>query len=183
MICALSKWFISSSLDSNKKIPGFVRNHLSKCGSCRQFLQFSQTLEDQAAKDAATVIQKTQVSLVGRMKRKAFLKPEPRKRYRLGRPLIPALSLSLVAVLVVLFFVFRPNPSPAPTPVPGSSVLAPYESFLFGRDSNPGGSLKNLASQMESPFETEWQSIQKKVKSAADSLKSRLDLKIEKREN
>ena len=183
MICSLSKWFISSSMDTGKKMPGFVRKHVSKCVSCREFLQFSQTLEDQAAWDAAAIIQKTQDALAGRIKRKAFLNQEPRKRYRRGRPLIPAASVALAAILVIIFFVVRQNPSPSPTPIPGSSVLTAYESFLFGRDSNPGGSLKNLASQMESPFGTEWQSIQKKVKSAADNLRSRFNLKIEKREN
>ena len=183
MICSLSKWLISRSMDADKKMPGFVRNHLSKCGSCREFLKFSQTLEEQAARDAAPIIQKTQESLAGRMKRKAFLNQESRKRHRLVWPLVPAASLALAAILIVVFFVARPNPSPPSTPVQGSSVLTAYESFLFGRDSNPGGSLKNLASQMESPFGTEWQSIQKKVKSAADNLRSRFNLKIEKREN
>ncbi len=183
MICTLSKWFISSSLDSNKEVPGFVRNHLKKCGSCREFLQFSQTLEEKAALDAAAVIRETPDSVLYKVKPIAFKPPQPQAKSRLGRTLVPVVSISMVAILITLFVVIRPSQSP-PVQLNGEqSILTGGDFFLFGKDSTPGESLQSLASQLESPFDTEWLSLKNAVKSATDRLSSRLNLKIEKRGN
>ena len=183
MICALSKWFISSSLDSDKEIPGFVRNHLKKCGSCREFLQFSQTLEKKAALDAASVIRETPDSVLDKVKQTVFKPPQPQVKSRLRRTLVPVVSISMAVILITIFVVFRPSQSPSPQLKGGLSLLTGGDSFLFGGDSTPGESLQSLASQLESPFDREWLSLKNAVKSASDRLSSRLDLKIEKQGN
>lgn len=183
MICALTKWFISNSLDSDKEVPGFVRNHLKKCGSCRAFLQFSQTLEEKAALDAASVIRETPDSVLDKVKPTVFKPPQPQVKSRRRRTLVPVVSISMAAILIILFVVFRPSQSP-PAQLNGEqSILSGGDFFLFGKDSTPGESLQSLASQLESPFDTEWLSLKNAVKSATDRLSSRLDLKIEKRGN
>ena len=183
MICTLSKWFISSSLDSNKEVPGFVRNHTKKCGSCREFLQFSQTLEEKAALDAAAVIRETPDSILDKVKPTVFMEPQPQARSRLPRTLVPVISISMAAILITILVVFKPSQSPPLQLNKGLSLLTGVDSFLFGRDSTPGGALQSLASQMESPYDTEWLSLKNAVRSAANHLSSRLDLKIEERGN
>ncbi len=74
---------------------------------------------------------------------------QKRQTRRRPRKLIPAISVSLTAFL------------------------------MFGRNALPGGTLQKLASQIESPYETEWNSLKKIVKSTAEHLKAQLDLKIE----
>ena len=183
MICTLSKWFISSSLDSAKKIPGFVRNHLKKCGSCREFLNFSQTLEEKAALDAATVIRETPDSVLDKVKQTVLKPPQLQAKSRLPRTLVPVISISMAALLITIFVVFKPSQSPPPQLNGGLSLLTGSDSFLFEKGSTPGESLQSLASQLETPYDTEWLSLKNAAKSAADHLFSRLDLKIEEQGN
>ena len=178
MICVLSKWRISSSLDSGKEIPGYVRNHLKKCRSCREFYQFSQTLEEKAASDAASVIRETPDSVLDKIKSTVFTHPQPQAKSKRLRFLVPVVSISVAAVLITVFVFFRPDQSPPPQPGGGLSLLTGADSVLFGRDSTPGESVQNLASQLESPYDTEWLSLKNAVKSATDHLSSRIDLKI-----
>ncbi len=89
----------------------------------------------------------------------------------------------MAAILITLFVVFMPSQSPPPQLNGGLSLLTGNDSFLFERGSTPGGSLQNLASQLESPYNTEWLSLKNAAKSAADHLFSRIDLKIEKQGN
>ena len=183
MICSLSKWFISGSVDSNKEVPRFIQNHIIKCDSCREFLLFSQVLEDKAAKDAASIFQEIPDSFMEKVKATRFQQAQSQAKPRLKRTLIPTVSVAMAAIVIVLFIVFSPNQSSPPPLKTQSSILTGGDSFLFGRDSTPGGSLQNLASQLESPFGAEWMSLKNAVKSATDGLTNRLDLRIEKREN
>lgn len=183
MICALSKWFISRSLDLDKEVPGFVRNHLKKCDSCREFLQFSQTLEEKAALDASSVIRETPDSVLDKVKPTVFKPPRPQAKSRLRQTLVPVVSISMAAILITIFVLFRPSQSPPPQLNEGLSLLTEGDSFLFGKDSTPRESLQSLASQLESPFDREWLSLKNAVKSASDRLSSRLDLKIEQQGN
>jgi hypothetical protein len=81
----------------------------------------------------------------------------------------------MAAILIFVFFLTNSSQAP-PTPLRDD----PF--FLFGRDSIPGGRLQNLVSQIESPYETEWLSLKKSVKSASEHLTSRLKIEIGKNE-
>jgi hypothetical protein len=169
MICFISKWLISGALDSHRAIPGFLRPHINRCVSCRDFIQISQTLEKRAVKDAQFIIKKTPDSLLEKVKEQPF-QPVEQKRQTWGpRKLIPVVSVSLAAILLAVFLLFQPSKAPS---------LGMNSLFMFGRDLLPGGTIQRLASQIESPYDAEWNSLKKNVKSAADHLRAQLDLKI-----
>jgi len=172
MICFISKWLISGAFDSHRAIPGFLRPHINRCAACRNFIHLSRTLEKRAAEDALLIIRETPVSLQEKVKAKPF-QPVEQKR-QIWRPikLIPVVSVSVAAILLAVFLLFQPSQAPSPS-------LGMDSFFMFGRDSLPGGTLQKLASQIESPYDAEWNSLKKNVKSAADHLRAQLDLKIE----
>jgi len=172
MICSISKWLISCAFDSHREVPGFLRPHINRCVSCRDFFHLSRTLEKRAAEDAQRVIQRTPDSLLEKVKSQSFRSVEQKRQYWGPRKLIPVVSVSLAAILLAVFLLFQP--SQAPSPSQGMDSF-----FMFGRDSLRGGILQKLASQIESPYDAEWNSLKKNVKSAADHLSAQLDLRIE----
>jgi len=172
MICSISKWLISGAFDSHREVPGFLRPHINRCDSCRDFFHISRTLEKRAAEDARIVIQETPDSLLEKVKAQP-IQPIEQKRYNWGpRKLIPVVSTSLAVVLLVVFLLFQPSRTPSP-----STGMDSF--FMFGRNSLPGETIQKLASQIESPYDTEWNSLKKNVKSAADHLRAQLDFKLE----
>ncbi len=171
MICSISKWLISGAFDSHRAIPSFLQPHISRCASCQEFIQFSQTLERRASEDSQHVIQEIPDSLLDRVKAQPIQLIEQEKQTWGPRKLIPIASVSLAAILIAVFLFFQPSRTPS------SRGMDSF--FMFGRDSLPGGSLQKLASQVESPYDAEWNSIKKSVKSAAENLKAQLDLKAE----
>jgi len=172
MICSISQWLISGAFDSHKEVPGFLRPHINRCAACRDFVQLTQTLEQQAANDAQVIIQKTPNLLQERIKSQPIQSIEQEKQTWM-RPLklIPTVSFSLAAILLAVFLVFQPFKDPSP-----SQRMDPF--LMFGKTSLPEGTLQKLASQIESPYEAEWNSLKKNVKSAAERLSSQLDLKF-----
>ncbi len=172
MICSISKWLISGAFDSHREVPGFLRPHINRCVSCRDFFHFSKTLEKRAAEDARFIIQETPDSLQEKVKSPPS-QPVEQKRQNWGpRKLVPVISVSMAAILFAVFLLFQPSRAPSP-----STGLDSF--FMFGKNSLPGGTLQKLASQIESPYDAEWNSLKKNVKSAVDHLRAQLDLKIE----
>ncbi len=173
MICSISKWLISGAFDSHREVPGFLRSHIHRCASCRNFFHLSRTLEKRAAEDARLIIQETPDSLLEKVKSQP-IHPVGQKRqtWRRPRKLIPVVSVSLAAILLAAFLLFLPSQAPSPS-------LNLDSFFIFGRNSLPEGTLQKLASQIESPYDTEWNSLKKNVKSAANHLIAQLDFKIE----
>ncbi len=172
MICSISKWLISGALDSHREVPGFLRSHINRCASCRDFIHLSQTLEKRAAEDAKFVMKETPDSLQEKVKTRPFQQVEQKRQtWRRPRKLIPVVSVSLAAILFAVFLLFQPFQTPSPS-------LGTDSFFMFGRDSLPGGTLQKLASQIEAPYDAEWNSLKKNVKSAAEQLRAHLDFKI-----
>ncbi len=171
MICSISKWLISGAFDSHREVPGFLRPHINRCVSCRDFFHLSRTLEKRAAEDARFIIQETPDSLQEKVKSPPS-QPVEQKRQNWGpRKLIPVVSVSMGAVLLAVFLLFQPSRAPSPS-------LGLDSFFMFGKNSLPGGTLQKLASQIESPYDAEWNSIKKNIKSAANLLSAQLDFKI-----
>jgi len=171
MICSISKWLISGAIDSHREVPGFLRPHIHRCASCQDFIHLSQTLEKRAAEDAKFVIKETPDSLQENVKTRPFQTVEQKRQtWRRPHKLIPVVSVSLAAFLLAVFLLIQPSQTP-------SSSLSMDSFLMFGRNSLPGGTLQKLASQIESPYETEWNSLTKNVKSAADHLSTQLDIK------
>jgi len=172
MICSISKWLISGAFDSHREVPGFLRSHIHRCASCRNFIQFSRTLEKRAAEDARFIIQETPDSLQEKVKSQPIHPVEQKRQNWRSRKLIPVVSVSLATTLLAVFLLFLPSQAPSPS-------LGLDSFFMFGRNSLLGETLQKLASQIESPYDAEWNSLKKNVKSAADYLRTQLDLKIE----
>ncbi len=172
MICLISKWLISGAFDSHREVPGFLRPHIHRCVSCRDFFHLSRTLEKRAAEDARFIIQETPESLLEKVKSLPSRPVEQKKHSRGPRKLIPVFSVSLAAILLAVFLLFQPFRTPSP-PVGLDSFI------MFGRASLPEGTLLKLASQIESPYDTEWNSLKKNITSAANYLRTQLDFKIE----
>ncbi|MEE8376926.1 MAG: hypothetical protein V3R45_01015 [Candidatus Aminicenantaceae bacterium] len=171
MICSISKWLISGAFDSHRDVPGFLRPHINRCGSCRDFFHLSRTLEKRAAEDARLIIQETPDSLLEKVKSQSF-RPVEQKKHNWGlHKLIPVVSVSIAAILLAVFLLFQPSRTPSP------SIDLDFF-FMFGRNSLPGGTLQKLASQIESPYDTEWNSLKKNITSAANYLRAQLDFKI-----
>ncbi|MFC2160059.1 hypothetical protein ACFLRW_01045 [Acidobacteriota bacterium] len=173
MICSILKWLISGAIDSHKAIPGFLRPHINRCSSCRDFVRLSQTLEKQASEDAKIIMSETPDTLLEKVKTQQLQTIEQNgQTLRQPRLLIPAVSVSLAAIILAVFLIFQP--ANVPSPPLGMDAL-----LMFGKTSLPEGTLQKLASQIESPYDAEWNSLKKHVKTAAEHLKTQLDFKIE----
>ncbi len=173
MICSISKWLISSAFDSHRDVPGFLHPHINRCVSCRDFSHLSRTLEKRAADDARFIVDKTPDSLLEKVKTQPLrVVEQERQTWRGPRKLIPAVSVAMTAILLAVFLLFQPSRTPSPS-------LGQNAFFMFGRASLPGVTLQKLASQIESPYDAEWSSLIKNIKSAADHLSAQIDFRIE----
>lgn len=171
MICSISKWLISGAFDSHREVPGFLRPHINRCVSCRDFFHLSRTLETRAAEDARFIINETPDSLLEKVKSQPFQPVEQKKHSWGPRKLIPVVSVSMAAILLAVFLLFQPSRTPSPS-------IGLNSFFMFGKNSLPGGTLQKLASQIESPYDAEWNSLKKNITSAANHLRAQLDFKI-----
>ena len=175
MICLLSKWFVSNASDKNKTIPRFAQNHLKHCRSCQEFYMLARDLDLNAASEAQPVIKKTPLTLFEKVNSQPadFISGDVGPK--LKKKLIPVLSVSAALSAVVLFSVFVLLP-PKQAPFPPTNENF---SFLFSRDSLPGGTLQKLATQINSPFDEEWIRLRKAMQSASRYLTGQLNLKID----
>ncbi|MCJ7580383.1 MAG: hypothetical protein MUP98_07595 [Candidatus Aminicenantes bacterium] len=171
MICSISKWLISGAVDSHREVPGFLRPHINRCVSCRDFIHLTQTLEKRAAEDAQFIINETPDSLQTKVKTQPLHSVEQKRpTWRRPHTLIPIVSVSFAAILLVVFLVFQPSQVPSPS--------SGMDAFLtFGSSSLPEGTLLKLASQIEFSYDAEWNNLKKNVESAAKNLRAQLDFK------
>lgn len=175
MICQLTKWFVSNASDRNRALPKFARSHLHRCPSCQEFYRITNDLDKHAASEARSILRQTPPVLIHRLK---DLPPAHIRRENLSqsrRKLLPILSVSAAFSAVVLFSLFILIPQKQ-APLPPSNENF---SFLFSRDSLPGGTLQKLATQVNTPFNTEWIRLRNAVQSASRYLTDQLTLKIE----
>lgn len=173
MICSISKLLISGAVDSHRAIPEFLRLHINRCAACQDFIHLSQTLEKRAGDDAQFIINEIPDSLQEKVKTQPLQQVEQkRSTWRRPRTLIPIVSVSFAVILFVVFLVFQPPQTTSPP-------LGMDSFFMFGRASLPEGTLQKLASQIESPYDAEWNSLKKNVESAAKNLRAQLDFKRE----
>lgn len=175
MICLLSKWFVSNASDKNKTIPKFAQNHLKNCRSCQEFFTLTRELDLYAASEVQPVIKKTPFSLFEKVKSQPadFIGGDAGPKMK--KKLIPVLTVSVALSAVVLFSIFVLFPTKQ-TPLPPTNENF---SFLFSRDSLPGGTLQKLATQVNTPFNEEWIRLRKAMQSASRYLTSQINLKIE----
>jgi|GEM_PF-1664004 len=167
MKCGIVRWLAASARD----LPRPVQRHLARCPSCRDYVRVTRALAETARRDAPAYLETVPPPKSGGFVDKARTEAKPGTSFRLvyRRMWIPAsvaAGLGLVALLV-----FRPGTNP-----PGvrwGQVVAPLENLPAA-----GEAVWNLAVEMESPLEREFESLRKAVTSAAQVLEAGLDLRM-----
>ena len=174
MFCMITKWFISRSLDTGKKLPGFVTHHLQSCADCRNFHTLSGSLTQRLTRDGGVILRERDDALNERIH--SSLAPEPQpvvvKRRKPSHIFVPAFAAALFVLVVAMGVVLQDRTPGAPgsdqNPLTGLSGLLPEKA-----------SLPELVGRVESPMETEMSGLKQTVNSAAKFLISCLDIKID----
>jgi hypothetical protein len=177
MLCAVTKWFISRSLDRNKGMPVLLRRHVQKCASCRAFQQAALQIQSRAAREALPVFKNIPKGLSERIKSRVFEPDDSRQKvYRLlkhhhSRWLLPAASTAAAAALLAVVFIVQPFQNQPAAPGNG-------EFSLFNALIRPAEEAKKVSLEVESPYERELESLRKAARTAARHVLDRLDLRI-----
>ncbi len=173
MRCTYNRWKISRALDSGKPLSGRVEKHLRSCGACREFARLSKELERRLTKDAVTLIQgargdlgkKSMPAVSAPAKPGVAVSAPSRGEFSRLKPILAAAGL-LAAVGISLIWVFTPR----------SEKLPPLNGlFEFTR---PQAYLESALLKAEAPYEEEIQELKRTVKSTADYLRARFDIKL-----
>lgn len=176
MLCAITKWFISRALDTNKEMPVLFRRHLTKCASCREFVWASRRIETRAARDAGQLMEKTPAGLSERIKANVFQPDDsPQEAYKplktRSRWLIPMASTAAAAALLAVILFVQPFQNQKQTP-------DNKELSLFNSLTRPAEKVKNVSLEVESPYERELETLRKAARSASRYVLDKLDLRI-----
>ena len=169
MWCAFYKWRISQGLDSGKPPAGLTRRHLTKCGSCREYARFAEDLGQRLTKDAAAVIESADSSLAEKVSaalgRRAGSPALSRPRHiRLKPALAAAATLGVIGITLTWVVTSRPARVPPLDPL-----------FELAR---PQAHIGKALERAESPLHQEMGEWEQALRSAADYLKARLDIKL-----
>ncbi len=174
MLCIIHKWFVSRSLDTGKKLPGFVSSHLRHCGGCRNFYHLSGSLSRRLARDGEVYLRERDEILNERINSALTAKPEPvvvKKRNPM-QIFVPAFAAALFVLVVAMGIILQNTkaraPGANPNPLNGLAKLVPGETI----------SLPEIAGRVQSPMESEMTGLKQSVGSAAKFLISCLDIKI-----
>ncbi|MFC2155361.1 hypothetical protein ACFLRB_02570 [Acidobacteriota bacterium] len=174
MLCIIHKWFVSRSLDTGKKLPGFVSSHLRHCGGCREFHQLSGSLSRRLARDGEVYLLERDEFLNERINSALTAKPQPVvvKKRNPAQIFVPAFAAALFVFVVAMGVILQNTKGVAPgantNPLTGISELVPGKR----------ASLPEIVGRVESPMESEMTGLKKSVGSAAKFLISYLDIKI-----
>lgn len=171
MICFLTKWFISHSLDSDKKIPFVFRRHIQKCKTCQKFQNLCQTIHERAAQETDSVLQEIPPHLSERMKSKISYDRRPKKEIRRRKILIPIASTMVLFILAAILVFYHPLKRPYSKK--GETDIPVLNTFY-----ETGEGLQNLTAQIGFHYETEFNSLKKAVQSASQYLIKKLDFNI-----
>jgi hypothetical protein len=172
MFCSIYKWYISRSLDSGKSLPTLVSRHIRRCASCRQFAQFSESLENRLVKEVPGFLDGYDESLNGKILSTLARQPEPKRATKRRPALIPVLAAASAVLVISIAIVWLSLPS--------SGRITPLNQLAQLRISK--ASFENALVKIDSPYEEELTELKQTLKSTADFLLSRVDIKIGERE-
>jgi len=186
MLCTISRWMISRSEDTGKKMPRLIERHIVRCGACGEFARVSASLSSRLREERAAWLAKVPDFPVD-LGRGLETTMQGARAIEAGRPLsrrllfglrplpIAVTALVVVAAALVLFQVV-PKGS-APTAQDRAAARAAIKSFT----SAPGG-LQGAVGKAESSLEREGRILGQSLSSAAEYLQARLNIKIERKE-
>ena len=63
MMCRITRWFISQSIDSNRPMPGRIDRHLAGCPRCKIFMQTTDVLTQRLVEDAPGIRDYAELSI------------------------------------------------------------------------------------------------------------------------
>ncbi|UCC39041.1 MAG: hypothetical protein JSV96_14705 [Candidatus Aminicenantes bacterium] len=168
MFCSIYKWQISRALDSRKSLSGSVAHHIRRCPSCREFAQFSESLENKCTEDMSALLN----GYNGRLNAKAISAldkhPEPKPAPKRRPALIPVLATAAVLLVVSISILW--------IIIPSSNKVTPLNQLSeLGITKT---SFENMLGKVGSPFEEEFVELKQTMKSTANFLISRIDVRI-----
>ena len=181
MVCRLARHTISRAEDCGTKPPRWVERHMARCGACREYARFTDSLKTRFAAEkpgvlaAAPEFPLNQAAWAqagtGREKRASLV-----RRLTLHPFPAAAAALLVVAAGLVLFQVVLREPVP-PSAEDRAAVRAALRSFAAAPDGFPG-----VVTEAESSLAREREILERSLASAAEYLQARLNIKIERRE-
>jgi len=165
MFCTLYKWLISQAVDSGKPVSGLVRRHLRGCAACREYAQFSQSINQRSAQDIGDILKAHDGALDEKIISGLSKAPESRTPSARKPVLIPAVAaasaLFIIAISIILLT------------IPKSSPFDPLKA-IYEFDISQA-SLEKKIETIESPLEEEFQGLKQSLNSTAKFLISCLE--------
>lgn len=164
MWCGVVKWLVSRSLDSGRSLPFLAVKHLSRCDACRNFEVFGRSLEDfseipgqlRTGDNLQHKIISGLESEPGEVCRN-IKKPLPMNKWK------PALIGASFAFLLLLGTIWITTPFHGP-----STILGGFKDV----DLAP---LKEMISDVESPYEEEISELRQGLETVGSNIKAFFD--------
>jgi len=186
MLCMISRWMISRSEDSGKKIPRSIERHIVRCAACGGFARASVSLPSRLREERSAWLAKVPDFPAGLARELEAVTPGTRtvaagrplrRRFLFGlRPLpVAATALIVIAAALVLFQVV-PKGSP-PSAQDRAAARAAIKNFV----SAPQG-LQGVIGGAESSLEREGRILEESLSSAFEYLQARMNIKIERKD-
>jgi len=172
MFCSIYKWYISRALDSGKSLPGSVRRHIRRCASCREFAQFTESLENRFVEDMPGFLDDYNKALNEKIISALDKHPGPKSAPKRRPALVPVLAAASALLVISICIVWLVLPS--------SNKITPLNQLSQLGISKI--SFENMLVKIDSPYEEELTELKQTLKSTADFLLSRVDIKIGERE-
>ena len=185
MLCRISRWMISRSQDTGKRMPRAIERHVGRCRECGAFARASMTLASRLRSERAAFLDKVPDFPVDLGADRVALATEPRTAERISlaprrlvfglRPL-PAAAAALILVAVSGIVVARATRRPAANPQDVIAAKAALKSLATAPEGIPG-----VLGQAESSLDKERRVLERSLVAAADYLQSLLNIRIERK--
>ena len=180
MFCNLIRWLISRADDREKETPRFAERHAARCGACREYALFAASLTARLAGEAPAFLAKAPDSPLdpaawaaegdGRGTGAPF-----RRRFVLHPFPAAAAVLVVAASALILFLVVRRGP--ALTSAEKQAVIASLKSVVAAP-----AEFSLAVEEVGSPLARERQILERSVVSAVEYLQTRLNIRIERKQ-
>lgn len=180
MLCTLSRWMISRSLDTGAKLPRAIERHVGRCRDCGAFARASMTLASRLKSERAAFLDKVPDFPLdfGREPARAVGAARGARRLLFGLRPLPVAAAALLLVVAAGVLVLQSDRRPVPA---DPRDLAAAKAALKSLTSAPEG-IPGAVGQAESALDRERRILEKSLIEAADYLQARLNIKIERKD-
>lgn len=185
MLCTLSRWMISRSEDTGKKLPRIVGRHVRRCGACGDHARSSASLSSRLRAERSAWLAKVpdfplglepeKEASVSWPRARVAAPAKPRRPWLVLRPVPVAASLIVLAAAGLVLFRVIPR-----EPVPSAADRVAARAAIKTLTSAPA-ELPGVIGEAASSLDKERQILERSVVSAVDYLQDRLNIKIERK--